>query len=176
MPERRFIKKCSSGFRLRKYKWLWLAMVCMAAFNFFYFQGRSQTPMKLKYFSYPVNILIYKDGSPDRLDASNSRYPKILELMHNRMNEPFYLAKLAVNDELIEHIKAQEIVVEFIYSKLQSVTYLVHKTSKPFHYTRLLFPLTGPNRQLIFFGDDNEYFSGPLGQLSAPAPDICDFF
>lgn len=131
--------------------------------------------MKLKYFSCPGNIVIYKNGSPHRLDASNPRYPKILQLIHNRMNEPFYVVKLAVSDGLIDQIKQQEIVVEFIYSKLQSVTYLVHKTSKTFHYTRLLFPLTGTYHQLIFFGDDTGYFSGPLGQLSAPV-NINDFF
>ena len=129
---------------------------------------RKTYPMDSTYFNYPDSVTIYRNGSAAKLNVSDSLCTEIVSLIRNRIKEPIYVSKLAVSADDIVQIKEQETVVELSYCRLQSTTYNIMNTQQTKKYSRLLFPLTGKFRDLMFFGDTKSYSSGPFGPLAAP--------
>lgn len=126
----------------------------------------------LKYFKVPSRIIIYQKGESTEWNVSSHQSRELVCRLHDRIKEPLLEAKLAVSAPDIAATLQNEMVVVFRYSSLQSTDYKVSNQIKTFKYTRLLFPLTGIYRELMFFGDEPGYFSGPLGLLADPEPVI----
>lgn len=153
------------GTWLMRYLWLGFLLCCLVGSDLFISRSDAR---QSQYFDYPESMVIYRNGLTEQLNATSPRYSKIYQQLQQRIHEPLYVAKLAAIPQVLEQIKKTELAVEFKYSKLQSSTYLVHKSYQRFTYTRLLFPLTGTYSELFFLGDTKGYYSGPLGQLLPP--------
>lgn len=122
----------------------------------------------LKYFKVPSQITIYQKGASTEWSVSSPQSQELVCRLHDRIKEPLLEAKLAVTAPDIAAMLQNEMVVVFQYSSLQSTDYKVSNQIKTLKYTRLLFSLTGNYRELMFFGNESGYFSGPLGLLADP--------
>ncbi|HYH02589.1 MAG TPA: hypothetical protein VEC37_05775 [Bacillota bacterium] len=169
----KLVQRCTNGTLLTKYLWLGFILFGLASLTLF--NNRSNAMMRTQYFGYPERMVIYRNGSLEQLNATNPRYSKIYQQLQQRMHEPLYVAKLAAVPQILEQIKKTETAIEFEYSKSQSTTYLIHKTTQKYVYTRIVFPLTGTYSELFFLGDKTGYYSGPLGQLTKPE-NLNEFF
>lgn len=132
-----------------------------------------------KYFEFPDKITVFCKGKTTTLERDTELYNNIIYLTDRRLGKvkDFGVCECMVDEGMITYIKNNKIALEFIYSK--EIKTIFENKSYPIKfektYTRLFFPLTyeysddyREEIDWIFFGDDKEYYPGPIGPLPVP--------
>lgn len=138
---------------------IWLVIVMFLAF--LPGCGSGANHISLSYFSTPDKIIVYQNGAKTIIENSHSLYSKILELNHSRFKEALDIHETEMRRNEEYDIKYGGLALEYVYSTIQKTNLGGHEKE----YSRLLFPLTGFNWDVVFLGDNREYYSGPLGAL-----------
>lgn len=117
----------------------------------------------------PEKIIVYKAGKKVVFTKNIDVFDKLYNTLNKRLGSILVTVQLAVNPELEEEIKNNQMVIEFIYTRQQKS---IFQSERLFtiekSYKRLMFPITGDYKSVVFFGDDKLYHSGPLGELFKP--------
>lgn len=131
------------------------------------------------YFEFPDKIIVYNKGKQTTLEKDTESYNNIIYLTDKRLGKvkDFWVAECIVDEGMITETKNNEVALEFIYSK--EVKTIFENKSYPIKfekiYTRIFFPLTCEysdncieETDWMIFGDDKEYYAGPVGPLPVP--------
>jgi hypothetical protein len=112
-------------------------------------------------FAEPDKIIIYKSGSTQTVSKDDKLFSDIVSQMNYRVEKDTDILKLGIDEIDMITIKQNEVVVEFVYLKKQKSK--VGRVKK--RHSNLIFPLTGETKELCFFEENSNNYSGPLGSL-----------
>jgi hypothetical protein len=112
-------------------------------------------------FAEPDKIIIYKSGSTQTISKEDKLFSDIVSHVDSRVEKDTGILKLSIDENDMITIKQNQVVVEFVYFKKQKSK--VGRVKK--RHSNLVFPLTGETKELCFFEENLNNYSGPLGPL-----------
>jgi len=121
-----------------------------------------------KYYRLPDKIIVYRQGDKEEIDEEDQLYHQIIQLLNQMFAEAkdIGITQCAI-DEYSEKEAKEVLALEFIYSDTYEFHYRDWKSEINNEYCRLFIPLDRPSHTpVIFFGDSEKYFSGPVGMFS----------
>ena len=124
----------------------------------------------VKYYKLPDKIIIYNHGNKEEIDKKDQLYHQIIQLLNQMFADVQHIdmTQTAI-DEYNEKQAKEVLALEFIYSDTYEFHYKDWRSEINGEYCRLFIPLDRPsNATLIFFGDNEKYFSGPVGMFVEP--------
>ncbi len=122
------------------------------------------------YYSLPDKIIVYRQGDKEEIDQEDQLYHQIIQALNQMFVEAkdIGITQCAI-DEYSEKEAKEALALEFIYSDTYKFHYTDWESEISGKYCRLFIPLNRPSHTpVIFFGDEKEYFSGPIGISTEP--------
>lgn len=123
--------------------------------------SNNETSINKVYFSEPDKILVYKKGTTQTINKEDKLFSNIINQINDRVDSNVDVCKLEFDENNMKVTKQKEVVVEFVYSKKQKSKFRTFEKE----YYSLIFPLTGDNKDLCFFNNNKNDYSGPIGKL-----------
>jgi|GEM_PF-1606911 len=123
-----------------------------------------------KYYKLPDKIIVYRQGDKEEIDKEDQLYRQIIQLLNQMFAKvrDIGITKTGI-DEYREKEAKEVLALEFIYSDTYEFHYKDWRSEINGEYCRLFIPLDRPsNATEIFFGNEEEYFGGPVGMFVEP--------
>lgn len=124
-------------------------------------ESEKENETKVSTITAPVTATLYRDGKaiPMTDAALNLKIAQEIESWFAGVKEIMAMHS-AITPEIIEDIKKNQTCIEFVYNAPISVN---GKTATFHEKTRFILTLENDRSDMIILGDDEKYYSGPLG-------------
>jgi hypothetical protein len=116
------------------------------------------------HFKLPNEIVIYEHGTERKISKENLLYSKILTYTNERFETNLDMYKLSIAKDEMKKFKKDEVILEFIYTNKKKSTYRGYVKE----YYKLIMPLTGEYKDMVFFDTNKNDYNSPIGKLNEP--------
>lgn len=116
------------------------------------------------YFQEPEEIVIYDNGKEKTINKSDDKFIEILEANNKRFESQLVAYKVTLDEKTLSEMKKKELLIEFVYPK-KIKTKLKHDSKE---YDKIIIPLTGDLKSLVFYGENSDDFGSGYGPLLSP--------